>query len=119
MVKMLMKKQYLSEDRKFEVTGPYNNEEISTLLEKHRISLVIISQRYVLKLTVGLLVKRCGPVIPLITFNIGAPADRVRQLDGGWIAEEMGSKSILKLLKQLLIQREEILAKAENLKKAF
>ena len=110
--------QYLSEDRKFEVTGPYNNEEISTLLEKHRISLVIIStlcpETYCWTASEAM-----WSGYPIITFNIGAPADRVKQLDGGWIAEEMGSKSILKLLKQLLIQREEILAKADNLKKAF
>ena len=109
---------YISKDKKFEVTGPYNNEEISKLLEQYKISLVIIStlcpETYCWTASEAM-----WSGYPLITFNIGAHADRVRQLDGGWIVEDMNSKSILQLLKHLLNHREEILAKSDNLKDAF
>ena len=116
--KYAYEKNYLSEDKKFEVTGPYNNEEISNLLAKHKISLVIIPtlcpETYCWTASEAM-----WSGYPVITFNLGAPADRVKQLDGGWIVEDMSSKSLLQLLKQLLKSREEILGKAVKLKNVY
>ena len=111
-------KHFLSEDNKLEVTGLYNNDEISTLLSKHKISLVIIPALWPETYS-WIASEAMWSGYPLITYNLGAPADRVKNLDGGWIAEDMNSKSLLQLLKQLLKSREEILGKAVKLKNAF
>lgn len=108
----------LSGDNKLEVSGPYKSEDISSLLEKYKISIVIIPALWpeTYSWTTS---EVMWSGYPVITFNLGAPADRVKQVNGGWIVEEMNSIGILQLLKRLLNSREEILEKASNLKKVY
>lgn len=105
---------FISTDGKFIVTGPYDNTKISDLLASHRVSLTITSsicpETFSYTTNEAML-----SGYPVITFDIGAPAERVRRYDGGWILESVNSTSILQLLKQLLNNRNEILEKANNL----
>lgn len=111
-----MHDKFISDDKKFIVTGKYDNTEISELLAKHKISLVISSsvcpETYSYTTSEALL-----SGYPVITFNIGAPAERVRKLGGGWILEKVNSSSIINLLIKLLDNRNEIIQKANNLRK--
>lgn len=108
-------KEFLSADKKFHVTGRYNNSEISSLLAKHEISLVIVPsicpETYSWTTSEAM-----WSGYPVITFNIGAPADRVRAKNGGWILDSKNSQSILNLLIKLLSSRNEIIQKANKLK---
>jgi len=106
---------FLSEDKRFELTGRYNNGEISNLLARYKISLVVVPsicpETYSWAASEAM-----WSGYPVVTFNIGAPADRVRRKDGGWVLEEVGCKSIYDLLNRLVKSRNEILEKAANLK---
>ncbi|SDZ25033.1 glycosyltransferase [Bacillus sp. 166amftsu] len=105
---------FRSTDGKFIVTGPYDNTQISDLLASHKVSLTIMSsicpETFSYTTTEAMF-----SGYPVITFDMGAPAERVRRYNGGWILESVNSTSILQLLKQLLNNRNEILEKANNL----
>ena len=115
----LMHKRYFnSEDGKYMVTGVYQNSEISNLLAAHKISIVVIPsispETFSYSTSEAML-----SGYPVITFNLGAPAERVKKYDGGWIVEPLSSSSILKILKKVLENRNEILKKANNLRNSF
>lgn len=107
-------RSFRSADGKFIVTGPYDNTKISDLLASHKIALTITSSicPETFSYTTA---EAMFSGYPVITFDIGAPAERVRRYNGGWILESVNSTSILQLLKQLLNNRNEILEKANNL----
>jgi Predicted glycosyltransferases len=104
---------YTSEDGLFTVTGPYHNDELPVLLAKHRVSLVgmpcIWPETYSYTTSEAIY-----SGYPVITFDFGAPAERVKRYDCGWIAEKPDTESFLRILKRLLVNRSEIAQKAEN-----
>lgn len=107
-------KYFISRDKKFIVTGRYNNEEISNLLAKHKVSIVVIPS--ICPETFSYTTHEAlASGYPVITFNLGAPAEEIKKHGGGWIVEPMNSDSILQLLKKLLANRDEILQKAKEL----
>ncbi len=111
-------KHYVSHDGKYVVTGEYRNNDISDLLAKHKISVVVIPsvcpETFSYTTSEAML-----SGYPVITFNLGAPAERVRRFDGGWVVAPMTSNGILQVLKRIVKKRHEILEKAENLSKAY
>ena len=65
-------------------TGPYDRNQLPTLISNHNIKLVcilsIVPESFCYTLSEALM---CG--IPVVVRDIGALGDRVRQLDCGWI----------------------------------
>jgi glycosyltransferase involved in cell wall biosynthesis len=107
-------KHFISPDKKFIVTGQYNNGEISHLLAKHKVSIVVISS--ICPETFSYTTHEAlASGYPVIAFNLGAPAEVIKKHGGGWVVEPINSDSILQLLKNLLANRDEILQKAKEL----
>lgn len=108
-------KPFVSNGGKFEVTGKYDVESLSDILAEKEISLAVISsicpETYSYTTSELML-----SGYPIITSNIGAPAERVKKYNGGWIINNMSSAELLKLLKRLMNDRSEISGKARNLK---
>ncbi|HEK9103245.1 TPA: glycosyltransferase [Bacillus pseudomycoides] len=104
-----------SVEGKFEVTGRYEVDDLSEILAEKEIALVITPsvcpETYSYTTSEAML-----SGYPIITFNLGAPAERVKRYQGGWIIDNVTSTKILSLLKRLLKNREEINEKATNLK---
>jgi glycosyltransferase involved in cell wall biosynthesis len=92
---------FISDDGKYMVTGPYKNSEISNLLAKHKIALVVIPSIWpeTFSYVTG---EAMVSGYPIITFNFGAPAERVKKYDGGWIVDSINSNDILHLLTRLI-----------------
>ncbi|WP_052016887.1 glycosyltransferase [Paenibacillus sp. MAEPY2] len=107
---------YESEDKKVVFTGYYDNTQISGLLRKYKISIVIIPALWpeTFSYTTSEAILSGYPVM---TFDIGAPAERVRRDGSGWIVEERTSKAILDQLQKLQGDRNEIIDKMINIKK--
>ncbi|MEX6701637.1 glycosyltransferase [Peribacillus frigoritolerans] len=106
--------RYESEDKTFKVTGRYNNQEISNLLALQKVSLVIIPS--ICPETFSYTTSEAMVSgYPVITFNLGAPAERVRKTGGGWVVDSIDSESIMILLRRLVGDREEIVKKAKCL----
>jgi glycosyltransferase involved in cell wall biosynthesis len=109
---------FASEDGKYLVTGVFKNSEISNMLAANKISIVVVPS--ICPETFSYVTGEAMlSGYPVITFNIGAPADRVRKYDGGWVADFTNSSSILEILKRVLDNRHEILEKANNLRTLF
>ena len=105
---------YRSESGKFEITGAYDNNEISELLAKHKVGVVMIPsiwpETYSYTTTEAM-----ASGYPVIVFPTGAPADRVKRTGGGWILKDISKSAVLNKLKELISNREEILNAAEKL----
>ena len=105
---------YKSESGKFEVTGAYDNNEISALLAKYKVGVVMIPsiwpETYSYTTTEAMV-----SGYPVIVFPIGAPADRVKRTGGGWILQDISKSAVLNKLKDLLKHRDEILNAADKL----
>ena len=105
---------YKSERGKFEVTGAYDNREISNLLAKYKVGIVltssIIPETYSYTTTEAI---ESG--YPVMVFPIGAPADRVKRTGGGWILSDINENAVLTKLKELLENREDIVNKAKKI----
>ncbi|MEN1935710.1 glycosyltransferase [Paenibacillus sp. 102] len=106
---------YKSDEGKFEVTGRYEVDNLSEILAEKEIALVITPsicpETYSYTTSETML-----SGYPIITFNLGAPAERVKRYQCGWIIDNVTSTEILNLLKRLLKNREEINEKATKLK---
>ncbi|MGS2778878.1 glycosyltransferase [Robertmurraya sp. GLU-23] len=105
---------FLSEDEILEVHGPYDREIISELLEKKKVSIVIIptlspeTYNYTTS-------EAMESGYPVITFSIGAPAERVLRTGGGWVIKQRDAESIYRLLRDLSKDRDSILQKSKCL----
>lgn len=96
---------YRSEDGVLEITGAYDNRDVSELLAKHRVAAVLISsiwpETYSYTTSEAL-----SSGYPVIAFDLGAPAERIRRQGYGWIVEEISSNALLDLLSRLAANRE-------------
>lgn len=94
---------YQSEDGVLEITGPYENREVSALLAKYRVSAVLIAS--VCPETYSYTTSEAiASGYPVIAFDLGAPAERIRRQDCGWV-EEISSDALLTLLEKLAADR--------------
>ncbi|MDZ5606287.1 glycosyltransferase [Bacillus pseudomycoides] len=108
------KRKFVSPSGRFIVTGPYDNRQISDLLAEHKISIVITSS--ICPETFSYTTSEAMfSGYPVIAFDMGAPAERIKKYNGGWILKEVSSMSVLQLLQKLLVSRGEILGKVRNL----
>lgn len=106
---------FVSADGKFELTGRYDPNQVSELLEKHRIAVVVIPalwpETYSYTTSEAL-----ASGYPVFTFDLGAPAERVKRFDSGWVASPIGLNSLIEQLEELLSNRDQIVSKAKNLR---
>ncbi|WP_410981722.1 glycosyltransferase [Bacillus cereus] len=106
---------YKSNEGKFEVTGRYEVDNLSEILAEKEIALAIAPsicpETYSYTTSEVML-----SGYPIITFNLGAPAERVKKYQCGWILDNLNSNEILNLLKSLLKNREQIHEKAKKLR---
>ena len=111
----LHNEEYVSENKKFKITGRYDNKEISNLLSQYKVGLVLIpsiwSETYSYTTAEAM-----SSGYPVMVFPLGAPADRVKRTGGGWILNEISAEAVMDKLKELLSDRNEILKQAEKLK---
>jgi len=98
---------YRSDDQLLEVTGPYERGELSRLLQQHRVSLVVIPALWpeTFNYTTSEVMQAGYPVM---TFDIGAPAERVRRTGAGWIVERRDAAGIFQALRELERDRDRI-----------
>ncbi|MBG9589847.1 glycosyltransferase [Cytobacillus firmus] len=109
-------KPYKSDGGMFEITGRYEVGNLSDLLAEKEISLAVIPAIWpeTYSYTTSELMLSGYPII---TSSIGAPAERVKKYNSGWVLDNMTSNELVSLLKRLLNNRSEINEKAKNLKK--
>ncbi|MFC5772973.1 glycosyltransferase [Ectobacillus antri] len=103
-------------NRDIEATGPYKKEDVSSLLQQYSCALVITSS--ICPETFSYTTHEAlGSGYPVITFNLGAPAERISGHGGGWVVNDVNSNSLLQLLKYLLTNRQEIIDVAAVIKR--
>ena len=107
---------YKSADGILEVTGRYDNTEISSLLAKYGAALVVIPSIWpeTFSYTTS---EAMNSGYPVLAFNIGAPAERILRTGSGWVVDEISAQALLAELKRLLSSRQELLEKAMKLQK--
>lgn len=103
----LQSNYYKSEDGILEITGRYNNNEISDLLAKYQIGIVLIPSIWpeTYSYTAS---EAIYSGYPIVVFDIGAPADRVRNLNCGWILKSLDGKELLDKITFLANNKDEI-----------
>lgn len=83
------------------VSGPYKQEELSELLANYRIGVTLFAsiwpETYLLTADEAY---RSG--YPAISFSISAAADRIVKNRAGWVLQDIGAESVLKLIQELL-----------------
>ena len=101
-------------EKTLSVTGQYSQSEIGSLIAKRKPSvgliLSIIPETY--SYTTSELFSN---QIPILCFNIGAQADRVKEVDGGWVIDQISAAAVIDELIRLHSNREEIIQKHFNL----
>ncbi|MBB5336886.1 GT2 family glycosyltransferase [Pectinatus brassicae] len=106
----LHNKPYKSKDGILEITGPYDNTNVSDLLAKYRTAVVLIPsiwpETYSYTASEALY-----SGYPIISFNIGAPAERIKKMNSGWVIDKNSTEECLNLLIKLSNDRNEILLK--------
>lgn len=105
---------YKSEDGILEITGRYDNTQISQLLAKYKTSFVLIpsiwAETYSYTASEAVF-----SGYPIMVFNMGAPAERVRRWDCGWILNTCKAEVLLDKIKYLISNTDEIYNKHINI----
>jgi len=105
---------FVSEDNILTVHGKYKRDEVADLLKKYNADLVIIPAIWpeTFNYTTS---EVMAAGYPIITFNLGAPAERVLRYRCGWVVPEISAKAIGITLKELLQNTDQIAKKADSL----
>ncbi|APZ42828.1 hypothetical protein BW247_06750 [Acidihalobacter ferrooxydans] len=75
-------------------TGKYNPEELPEILYSHQVSAVTLP--FIWPETFSYVTNElCAIGVPVVTFNIGAPAERIRNYEKGLIVKELTAKDML------------------------
>ena len=109
---------YKSPKGKFEITGRYNNKEISNLLAEYKAAFVLIPSIWAETYSYTTTEAMCSGY-PVMVFPLGAPADRVRRTGGGWILKNISADSVKEKIIELFNNRAEIIEKAKNLSETY
>lgn len=91
---------YINESNTLEITGPYDNRQVSKLLADYNTAIVLIPSVWpeTYSYTVS---EAIYSGYKVLAFNIGAPADRIVETGMGWIVDEISSQAILEKLKEI------------------
>jgi glycosyltransferase involved in cell wall biosynthesis len=92
---------YTSHDGRLRVTGAYRREDLPRLLEESGASLVMIPsiwpETFSYTTSEAILLG-----YPVVCFDLGAPAERVRALDCGAVVKDISAEGMLDALKHIL-----------------
>ena len=104
---------YVSEDGVVTMTGKYDNNQVSNILAQHEIAFVLLPSIWpeTYSYTVS---EALHSGYPILAFDLGAGADRIKQYDCGWCVKEINCDAIYVKCKEILNNREEIIKKANN-----
>lgn len=91
---------YINESNTLEITGPYDNRQVSKLLADYNTAIVLIPSIWpeTYSYTVS---EAIYSGYKVLAFGMGAPADRIVETGMGWIVEEISSQAILEKLKEI------------------
>lgn len=98
-------KFFRSKSGKFEITGEYRAENISSILSENRICLVVIPSIWPETFSYAT-AEAMESGYPVIVYNIGAPADRVKKYQEGWLVDEITSDALWEKIKNILFSIE-------------
>lgn len=88
--------------------GPYSSTDVHSLISENEydfsLQLSITAESFSYTIS-ELILSR----IPIICFDLGAQAERVRRLNAGWVVEEISVKTLLKKIQYLFENQKEIL----------
>lgn len=105
---------FVSDDRVIEITGQYPPEQVSDLLNELQIAMVldlsIWPETYCFTVDEALF-----SGYPVLSFGLGAAAERIEWCNGGWIVPEVTMDSLLAKIKELLADRKAIVGQAQKL----
>ncbi|MFN8390567.1 MAG: glycosyltransferase [Bdellovibrionota bacterium] len=96
------------------ITGPYQPDQISRLLAEKQTSLVLIPSVWPETFSYTTL-EALSAGYPVLCFDMGGSAEQVRRTHGGWIVEECSAAALVRELRRICFEREEILTRAEML----
>jgi len=110
---LLWPEDYATAGNKFKVHGIYDRQDLPGLLEKYHVSAILIPsicpETFSFTTSEALLLG-----YPVICFDIGASADRVRKYQCGILADSISEDALLKTIKTI-IERPEIIGElSEN-----
>ncbi|MBT0666291.1 glycosyltransferase family 4 protein [Geobacter pelophilus] len=98
------------------IHGSYSRKDLGTLMEQYKVSVVIISsvcpETFCYSASEALLLG-----YPVIACNLGAPADRVRNCDAGWVADAPYIDGLVSVISQILAHPHAVEKKSLNTKK--
>ena len=81
--------------KRFHVTGRYKHEDLPNLVQKHQIDVFIIPS--IIPETFSYTAQEIMMMqLPLIVFNLGAPAERVVKYKNGYVINDMNAQAIIK-----------------------
>lgn len=94
---------HVSSDGMFEVTGKYDNREVSNLLAKYRTNVVLIPSIWpeTYSYTVS---EAIYSGYKVLAFDIGAPAERIKKNEMGWLVNDISANGIIKKIISLTQQ---------------
>ena len=88
--------------KKFSVTGRYEKAELPALIKRYRVDLFLIPSIWPETFSyTSQEVMLMG--MPLMVFNLGAPAERVKEYNKGYIVEQISAKAVLDKIQQEII----------------
>jgi GT2 family glycosyltransferase len=86
----------------FHVTGKYTRENLPNIIQEQQIDIFLIPS--IIPETFSYTTQEIMMMkLPLMVFNIGAPAERVSQYDKGYVLDEMSADAIIKHLDTMLL----------------
>lgn len=88
---------YVNKSRMLEVTGAYDNRDVSDLLARYKTNIVLIPS--ICPETYSYTVSEAiYSGYKVLAFNMGAPADRIRETGMGWLVDEVSSEALYKMI---------------------
>lgn len=94
---------YSSKRRKITIHGEFKRDDLPSLLEKYNVNAVLLPsicpETFSFTTSEALLLG-----YPVICFNLGAPADRIKKYQCGIISEKVSVESLLSVIKKIIAQ---------------
>ena len=88
---------YVSDDGMFEVTGRYDNRQVSELFAKYKTNVVLIPSIWPETYSYTVSEATCSGY-KVMAFKIGAPVDRITQQRMGWLIDSISAKALLECM---------------------
>ena len=85
----------------FQVTGRYQREKLPSIIEEHHVDIFLIPSIW--PETFSYTTQEIMMMeLPLMVFNLGAPAERVSKYEKGYVIDEISAQSVLDSVKEVV-----------------